>query len=212
MTETLYRLHPQAPDDESILLTPAEGAIVPTAYDRRILVSALLRQLTELHEKVTGPRDRIGADLTHNARDAAAGIFGTLHRLDPEAAAKFAKDHGGTPYAWSFGPVVDSEGYDTEGLYRKRRQPATSPPAYSNRYRVGKPITERDRILDQEAPKLLRHLRLIGCTDIDVRRPCTCGLSLRWNEKTYGWEHLAGEPECDRFTERVEDGAATSTA
>jgi hypothetical protein len=126
MSDTLYHVT-DGPDGFHI--RPAEGALQLGAYERRLLTSLLLRQLTEHHQHVTGPRDRIGSDLTRNAVSAASGIWQTLVSINREAAENFQASYG-LPSRWVLGPVVDPQGYLTQGIYHERVEPLQSPPAY----------------------------------------------------------------------------------
>jgi hypothetical protein len=151
---------------ERHVFAPASAALELTGYERRIIAGQLAQKLAEFHEKVTGPRDRIGSDLTHNTLDAARGFWQTLIDIDPTVADKFKATYG-TPSSWTYGPVVDSQGWLCAGIYHERvldegREPV-SPSRYvtpSLRGADWAQGTERDRRLD-EARKLRRQADLL---------------------------------------------------
>jgi hypothetical protein len=175
MSDTLYHL---TPDGDAFRITPAEGALQLGAYERRILAGLLLRQLAEYHEKVTGPRDRIGSDLTHNTVGAASCTWQTLASIDRDAAEKFQATYG-LPSRWVLGPVVDPRGFLTQGIYHELVDPPVSPPAYvtpslRNSTAEWVHVTERQKRL-RDAEQLRRRIALLDPEEATLA-PCPdCG-------------------------------------
>jgi hypothetical protein len=163
MTEAI--LYHAGFDGERYVFAPAANAVELTEHQRRNHIASALRdKLAAFHERVTGPRQRVACDLTHNTVDAARSVYQTLATVSPEAAAEFKATYG-APSSWTYGPVVDPQGWLCRGLYHERvlddegvpvspsayRSPALHQPAFE---------TERQRLL-RKATDLRRQADLI---------------------------------------------------